>query len=108
MPGFSELNFQFHYLGRRYHPRQSPRNQEPSENTPELILAKVLKTIKDNRPPLTKAGLGKQETVKAQVKANILAVDNEKECVDLIKFFLSKKGFNKRKNSFTFRIRYLM
>lgn len=69
---------------------------EPEENTPQAIIGKIVKILNENRLPAeaAAAALNPKKEAGIKFKANILAVDNEKECADLIKIFLSKKGFN--------------
>lgn len=67
---------------------------EPEENTAEVIIAKILKILKENRCAVPLAATQAKPQASMQFKANILVVDNEKECTELIKIFLSKKGFN--------------
>lgn len=67
---------------------------EPEENTAETVIAKILKVLKENRCAIPMSSMQQKPQTAFQFKANILIVDNEKECVDLIKIFLSKKGFN--------------
>lgn len=54
-----------------------------------FIIEGILKTIQGKAPaPAVK------EKYRIQFQANILVVDNEKECVELVKNFLSRRGFN--------------
>lgn len=62
---------------------------DTKQKTLPAIIEDILKTIQENGP--APAGKGKY---RIQFQANILVVDNEKECAELVKSFLSKRGFN--------------
>lgn len=61
----------------------------PSDKNALQFIQNVLKILTEKQPPLPPP----KETKGASFKANILVVDDEKECVELIKNYLSEKGY---------------
>ncbi len=63
---------------------------DTKEQTPQVIIENMLKIIREKSSP----GAGLKDGRRILFKANILVVDDENECVELVKNYLSKRGFN--------------